>query len=91
MMSAAAAVNPITTGLDRKFTTKPARKKPSPAWTAPTIRPRAAARTTYCSVPNAAMAPTLAATKIESMATGPTARCREVPSTTYARIGARDA
>ena len=43
MMMAAALVNPMITGCDRKFTTTPRRSSPRLSWNRPTINDRATA------------------------------------------------
>jgi len=80
MITAAAEVNPLITGLERKFTRNPIRKSPSSSCMVPTMKVSRIARAMYSSTPLTANTPRPAATKRESIATGPMANCLEVPS-----------
>jgi hypothetical protein len=87
MTIAAAEVNPLMTGREMKFETTPSRRRPSASWIAPLIRARRSASPRYSSVPGSANAATLVNVKSETMATGPTARCREEPNIAYKNSG----
>ena len=79
IMNAAADVNPLIMGRDKKFTTNPALRKPSNNWMLPIINARPIANSRYLSEPIAAMALKPTATRSESIATGPTDNCLDVP------------
>ena len=76
---AAALVNPLMTGLDRKWTKKPIRSMPMPHCMRPIMTESSSANSMYRSVSAKASPPSPAATNKLSMATGPTAKCLEVP------------
>jgi hypothetical protein len=84
---AAADVKPLITAWDRKFTTKPARSTPSTSCTTPVISASTAASTMYSPVPGSASADTPLSVSSATMATGPTASCREDPKNAYTSSG----
>ena len=83
IVSAAAAVNPLMTGVDRKLTRAPSRARPASTWSAPTSTARAPASARYVDASPSARGATAAAVSSESMATGPTEMNRLVPNTAY--------
>ena len=76
---AAAEVNPLMTGLDRNWTKNPMRNMPMAHCVRPIMTESSSANSMYRSVPAKASPPSPAATNRLSMATGPTAKCLEVP------------
>ena len=91
MMMAAAEVKPLMTGRERKSTKKPILSTPRSNWIDPMNKARKMAMAIYSSIPESDSAPRPEATIMESMATGPTASCREVPKKAYTTCGTRAA
>ncbi len=90
MMMAAAFVKPLTTGCDRKLTTRPRRSTPSPSCTTPTIKASAMAYPMYRSLPTVASGASEAKVISDTTATGPVASWRLEPKRA-ASIGGRKA
>ena len=67
------------------------RKAPIAAWLMPTINACRTAAATYSRVPGTATMLAPVATNNESIATGPTDNCREVPNMAYATSGSTEA
>ena len=76
---AAPEVKPLITGFDRKETKKPIFKTPNITWIIPTNSDNNIAIWIYSPGETILKAPRPAATRSESIATGPTANCLEVP------------
>ena len=83
MMMAAAEVKPLMTGCDRKLTKKPSRNNPMPNCSKPTNKAVVIAYNKYSSGEAGFSAPIPAAVSKDTIATGPTANCLEVPKTAY--------
>ena len=73
MINAAAEVNPLMTGCDKKFTRNPARNTPMKSCNTPTMSARTMAAAMKASLPGSAIAPTPETTSNDTIATGPTA------------------
>ena len=91
MMSAAADVNPESTGWLRKLVRKPILSTPMESCRTPTISARRTERLKYRAGSPPARGDTAAATSNDTIATGPTASCRELPNIAYNISGMTDA
>jgi hypothetical protein len=81
MMTAAAEVKPERTGWERNWATKPRRAAPMAIIRIPTMRAREAASEMYRSWSPAARDSSPEAVSSDTMATGPSASCRDRPKT----------
>mmetsp|Transcript_63498 Transcript_63498/g.200825 ORF Transcript_63498/g.200825 Transcript_63498/m.200825 type:complete len:227 (-) Transcript_63498:639-1319(-) len=89
MSTAAPLVKPLMTACERKLTMKPILATPMASCTTPLMNPRRMAICTYCSFSSSlsACCEREASTRRDTIATGPTASCREEPINPYTKRG----